>query len=90
MDIAANVTRTDFETWIADDLRAIETTVDSLLASTGVALQDIDRVFLTGGTSFVPAVRRIFERRFTPARLRTGNEFTSVVRGLALHAAEPR
>jgi hypothetical chaperone protein len=36
----------------------------------------------------VPAVRRIFESRFTTARVRTGNEFTSVARGLAVRAAE--
>jgi hypothetical chaperone protein len=48
----------------------------------------VDRVFLTGGTSFVPAVRRIFEKRFTAERVRTGNEFTSVARGLALRALE--
>jgi hypothetical chaperone protein len=33
-------------------------------------------------------VRRIFEARFTAARVRTGNEFTSVARGLALRAQE--
>jgi hypothetical chaperone protein len=48
----------------------------------------VDRVFLTGGTSFVPAVRAIFERRFGASRVRAGNEFTSVARGLALRAAE--
>jgi hypothetical chaperone protein len=45
-------------------------------------------VFLTGGSSFVPAVRRIFEARFGAGRIRTGNEFTSVARGLAVRAAE--
>jgi hypothetical chaperone protein len=44
-------------------------------------------VFLTGGSSFVPAVRRIFESRFGAERIRTGNEFTSVARGLAVRAA---
>ena len=41
-----------------------------------------------GGSSFVPAVRAIFESRFGAERLRSGNEFTSVARGLALAAAE--
>jgi hypothetical chaperone protein len=45
-------------------------------------------VFLTGGSSFVPAVRRIFESRFGAGRIRTGNEFTSVARGLAVSAAD--
>jgi hypothetical chaperone protein len=44
-------------------------------------------VFLTGGSSFVPAVRRIFESRFGADRIRAGNEFTSVARGLALKGA---
>jgi hypothetical chaperone protein len=88
MDIVAEVRRSDFEGWIADDLQSIERCVDGLLASSNVAPLEVDRVFLTGGTSFVPAVRRIFEKRFTTERVRTGNEFTSVARGLALRAQE--
>jgi len=45
-------------------------------------------VFLTGGSSLVPAVRRIFKVRFGEERIRTGNEFISVARGLALRAEE--
>jgi len=59
-----------------------------LLETSNIAAHKVDRVFLTGGSSFVPAVRRIFETRFTPERVRTGNEFTSVARGLALRALE--
>ncbi len=88
MNIVAEVSRREFEGWIADDLLSIERCVDSLLASSNIAPREVDRVFLTGGTSFVPAVRRIFETRFTASRVRTGNEFTSVARGLALRAAE--
>jgi hypothetical chaperone protein len=88
MDIVATVRRADFEGWIADELRSIERCVDGLLVASKIAPHKVDRVFLTGGTSFVPAVRRIFEARFTASRVRTGNEFTSVARGLALRAAE--
>jgi len=88
MDIVATVRRAEFEEWIAEDLRSIERCVDGLLVASKVAPREVDRVFLTGETSFVPAVRRIFESRFTPSRVRTGNEFTSVARGLALRAAE--
>jgi hypothetical chaperone protein len=88
MNIQSTVTREEFESWITNDLASIEHCVDTLLTTTRIAPQQIDRVFLTGGTSFVPAVRRIFETRFTPARVRTGNEFTSVARGLALRAQE--
>jgi hypothetical chaperone protein len=88
MDIAATVRRTDFEGWIAEELQSIERCVDTLLATSNIAAREVDRVFLTGGTSFVPSVRRIFETRFTAARVRAGNEFTSVARGLALRARE--
>ena len=88
LELKKAVTRHEFETWIADDLSAIETCIDSLFKTTGISYSDVDRVFLTGGTSFVPAVRGIFTRRFGADRVRSGNEFTSVARGLALRAAE--
>ena len=80
----ALVSRADFEGWIAEELARVEACVDGLLESTGVAASDVDRVFLTGGTSFVPAVKRIFASRFGAAKLQTGDEFTSVARGLAV------
>jgi len=86
IEIEAPVQRTDFEEWIAEELAQIESCVDSLIAESGASRKDVDRVFLTGGSSFVPAVRRIFETRFGTERIRSGNEFTSVARGLALSA----
>ncbi len=88
MNIQSVVTREEFESWITNDLELIERCVDGLLETSGIAASAVDRVFLTGGTSFVPSVRRIFETRFTAPRVRTGNEFTSVARGLALRALE--
>ena len=88
LDIIAQVERVEFEGWIADDLAAIEGTVDGLLVQTGVEAVAVDRVFLTGGTSFVPAVRRIFSARFGEGRVVTGGEFTSVAKGLALSAMQ--
>jgi hypothetical chaperone protein len=90
MNIESTVHRADFELWIADELRLIEDCIDGLLTDTNIAPEKVDRVFLTGGTSFVPAVRRIFETRFGHDRVRTGNEFTSVARGLALRDLERR
>lgn len=88
LELRQQVTRAEFESWIADDLAAIESAIDSLFHQTGIHPKEVDRIFLTGGTSFVPAVRSIFERRFTKGRVRSGNEFTSVARGLALQAHE--
>ncbi len=88
MDLRIPVARHEFESWIVDDLHAIEDSVDKLLNVSGIHPHSVNRVFLTGGSSFVPAVRRIFESRFGPDRIRGGNEFTSVAHGLALRAAE--
>jgi len=88
MEIRASVTRRDFETWVSEEVSTIERSVDSLFRTSGVGPRDVDAVFLTGGSSFVPAVRRIFDTRFGAGRVHSGNEFTSVARGLALKAAE--
>ncbi len=88
IDLRIPVTRMEFEAWIADDLQAIENSIEQLLNTAGIHPRAVDRVFLTGGSSFVPAVRRIFETRFGKDRIRSGNEFTSVAHGLALRAAE--
>ncbi len=87
VDISEKVTRSSFERWISDELQQLESCIDSLLQNARVDRKDIDRVFLTGGSSFVPAVRRIFATRFGEQRIRAGHEFTSVARGLALKAA---
>ena len=88
VDLAASVERASFEEWICEELEQISECVDCLLTSSGALPKDVDMVFLTGGSSFVPAVRRIFETRFGKKRIRGGNEFTSVARGLALKAKD--
>ncbi|MBX9456229.1 MAG: Hsp70 family protein [Rhizobium sp.] len=81
------VKRPAFERWIADDLRMIEAALDEVLVKTRTLPGMIDKVFLTGGTSFVPAVRRIFESRFEADRIESGGELLSIAHGLALIGA---
>ncbi len=86
--IRKKVTRVEFERWIAEELAAMSGCVDRLMAASRLAYADIDRVFLTGGSSFVPAVRQIFVDRFGDAKVTGGDELTSVATGLALRARE--
>ena len=88
IDIQQRVTRTDFDAWIAGDLVAMEECLDGLFGEARVDTAQIDRVFLTGGTSHVPAVNALFERRFGADRLEAGDRLTSVAAGLALRATE--
>jgi hypothetical chaperone protein len=78
------VRRADFETWIAEDLARIEGALDEVLRTTNTPADAIDKVFMTGGTSFVPAVRAIFSRRFDAGRIESGGELLSIAHGLAL------
>ncbi|MNL82646.1 hypothetical protein D3C87_2100740 [compost metagenome] len=55
-----------------------------MLVTTNTPADGIDKVFLTGGTSFVPAIRRIFEDRFASDRIESGGELLSIAHGLAL------
>lgn len=89
LNIEAEVTRADFEGWIAPDVAAIAGAVDAVLAKAGVGAGAVDRVFLTGGSSLIPCIRRLFEARFRAERLAGGDELTSIAHGLALIGAEP-
>jgi hypothetical chaperone protein len=82
--IEETIARQDFEHWIAPDIVRIAATVDVALTAAGLTEDAIDRVFLTGGTSLVPAVRDLFTTRFGAHRVTGGGEFVSVAEGLAL------
>ncbi|MBN8940223.1 MAG: Hsp70 family protein [Rhizobiales bacterium] len=89
VDIQATIARRDFEAWIAPDVARIAETVDEVLARAGVADTAIERVFLTGGTSFVPAIRNLFVKRFGEERLTNTDQFESIAYGLALIGQDP-
>jgi hypothetical chaperone protein len=84
VDIGATIKRRDFETWIAPDVAKIAATLDEGLARANTQAREIDRVFLTGGTSFVPAIRKLFVDRFGEERMVSTDQFESIAYGLAL------
>ena len=77
-----------FESWIQEDIQNIATCVKGLINQHNVNYKDVDSVFLTGGSSFVPYVRRFFAKTFGSHKLRGGEELTTVAKGLALRALE--
>jgi len=91
VDIGSTITRKNFEAWIADDVARLSATVDKVLGEAGITAREVEKVFLTGGTSFVPAVRKLFAERFGNERLMSGDQFESIAYGLALigHSPEP-
>lgn len=88
IDIERTIRVGEFEGWIADDLARIGSTVDDLFTRQGLKPAAIDKVFLTGGTSYIPAVRRLFTERFGVDKLDSGGQFESIAHGLALIGLE--
>jgi hypothetical chaperone protein len=88
IELALPITRAGFETWIADDLAAIDSVLDRVLDEACVEASDVDRVFATGGSSLVPVVRARLAARFGAEKLVGGEELTSVAWGLAVRARQ--
>ena len=75
IDICSTITRNDFEAWIADDVARLDATIDKVLREAGVTAHEVEKVFLTGGTSFVPAVQQLLAERFSNQRLTSADQF---------------
>ena len=77
---------TQFEQSIGNELERLHMTVAATLAASGKHARDITALFLTGGTSAVPAVRRVLIEMLPAAKAIEGDLFNSVGFGLALEA----
>ncbi len=88
LKLSRTIARAEFDGWIGDDVRAIQAQVGEALKRANLSEAKIDRVFLTGGTSYVPALRESFEARFGAGKVETGDQFVSIANGLALIAQE--
>jgi hypothetical chaperone protein len=78
-----------FEAYIRTHIRRTEEAVAETLSRAQLTPDRIDTVFLTGGSSRVPAVKDVFRRLFGAQRVMSDvDEFMSVSRGLALSARE--
>jgi hypothetical chaperone protein len=85
IEIEESIDRPAFEAWTAPLRDQLTAAVDRLLESAGGV--EPEAIFLTGGTSKIPSVRRLFTERFGEGRIRSGDAFTSVVAGLGRAAA---
>ena len=88
VQISDTLERWRFESWIQPEIQNIASCVKTLFEQHNVSFSDVGSVFLTGGSSFVPYVRRFFARTFGAEKLRGGEELTTVAKGLALRALE--
>ena len=81
------VTRRQFEKAIADETTSLKVRIGKVVEAARMTFKDIDAVFITGGSSQVPVIRRIFTDQFGEAKVKESNAFTSVGFGLGLTAS---
>ena len=81
---AQEISRSDFEGFIATERRQIEAAVDRVIAASGLAPESIDVVIRTGGSSAIPLFARMLERKVGAGKLVEHDLFAGVASGLAL------
>ena len=83
IDVDVSLSRAEFEVLITPLIAQFTEAVDTTIAKAGIAAGDVDLVLRTGGSSLIPAVRRVLDERFA-SRVVEYDPFTSVARGLAV------
>lgn len=78
--------RAEFDAIIADETRAIQKALQATVTQAGIGLERISTIFLTGGTTAIPVVRRALLDAAPQASVVEGDRFGSVGIGLALEA----
>ncbi|MCE3009986.1 MAG: Hsp70 family protein [Proteobacteria bacterium] len=82
--------RHEFEKWAEKVKTDIFAAMNRALESAGLKDNQVDVVFLTGGTAYVPFIRKVFVDRFGHDRVKDKKFFHSVLSGLVEYALESR
>jgi len=85
--LATMAERVDFERAIEAKTARLYKTASDCIAAAGLSTAAVDTIFLTGGSSRVPAVRTAIARAAPSARMAAGSDFLSVALGLTQMAA---
>jgi len=80
--------REAFDAIIEHHTQKIKKTLDETMAMANIGYDQIDRVFLTGGSTLVPAVKNIYKTIFPEEKLVHTDVLSSVGYGLAIYAGE--
>jgi len=80
--------REAFDAVIEYHTMKIKTTLDETMVMANIGYEQIDKVFLTGGSTLVPAVKNIYKELFSEEKLVHTDVFSSVGYGLAIYAGE--
>jgi hypothetical chaperone protein len=83
IEIEERISINKYETIIEHDLIRMENYLNIFLDKHSIRSNEVDSLFLTGGTSLVSGVKKLFRNKFPNTPIRDGNTFISVAQGLA-------
>ncbi|HEY4324396.1 MAG TPA: Hsp70 family protein [Mucilaginibacter sp.] len=83
IDISEPVAIEEYNEIIQRDIDKISNYLDEFLLQNRINNDSIDTIFLTGGTSLVKSIIELFKNKFPNSKLNSGDNFTSVAKGLA-------
>jgi hypothetical chaperone protein len=81
--IEEEISLSNYEQVIAKDVDRIANYLDQFMSQNNIDPAGIDSLFLTGGTSMVGSIQKLFKNRFPHVKLNSGDNFKSVANGLA-------
>ncbi|TCD08307.1 Hsp70 family protein [Pedobacter frigidisoli] len=83
IEIDEDISLAQYNAIIEKDVNKIEAYLDQFMETYKIDANEIDCLFLTGGTSMVSAIQNLFKRKFPHIPLNSGDNFKSVAKGLA-------
>lgn len=83
ISIDENISLGQYNSIIGKDINKIDAYLDQFMETYKIKPEEIDCLFLTGGTSMVSAVQNLFKSKFPHIPLNSGDNFKSVAKGLA-------
>jgi hypothetical chaperone protein len=83
IEIDENISLEQYNSIIEKDINKIDAYLDQFMETYKINPEEIDCLFLTGGTSMVSAVQNLFKTKFPHIPLNSGDNFKSVAKGLA-------
>lgn len=83
IEIDEEISRAQYDAIIEKDIRKINAYLDEFMLKNNIKVEDIDSLFLTGGTSLVGGIKNLFKTKFPHIPVNSGDNFTSVANGLA-------
>jgi hypothetical chaperone protein len=86
IEIDEEISIENYDAIIDKDVKRISDYLNHFFEKNNITPENIDSVFLTGGTSMVSAIQNLFKTRFPHLNINSGDNFKSVAKGLAYSA----